>query len=319
MAWVTYVGPLAANPRKLKLDISDTELVENHQRVTLRVRWPDLPDVASIEGYTLEEVGAEKLRCIAERVQCRDLYDLHTLLDGNHIEPLEAWELYLRKAETTTAPKASSARPHESGPARLLGDSTPTSDSGNESCKTTSQEICPPSATSNDKSSVGSGRCSSQLRLSRINQSPRSGWSIPKVERGRILRWKPNSNEQSGPRLRRVDDAQHLNSLVHNAVGIAAHDAFTRTGYYSWPTQQRELGQAVGGVKDHADHPIWRARITLGIVGIRGTWIVLRGRHEDNPHTPVRSASVPSAKSAGSMPLALNRATTSSIGIPSPA
>jgi predicted nucleotidyltransferase component of viral defense system len=98
MAWVTYVGPLAANPRKLKLDISDTELVENHQRVALRVRWPDLPDAASIEGYTLEEVGAEKLRCIAERAQCRDLYDLHTLLDDNHIEPLEAWELYLRKA-----------------------------------------------------------------------------------------------------------------------------------------------------------------------------------------------------------------------------
>jgi predicted nucleotidyltransferase component of viral defense system len=43
-------------------------------------------------------VGAEKLRCIAERVQCRDIYDLYELLDGGHINPLEAWELYLRKA-----------------------------------------------------------------------------------------------------------------------------------------------------------------------------------------------------------------------------
>lgn len=97
-AWITYVGPLASNPRRLKLDISDTELVETHWRVALHARWPDMPVAAAIEGYTLDEVGAEKLRCIAERVQCRDLYDLHELLDGDHIEPLEAWALYLRKA-----------------------------------------------------------------------------------------------------------------------------------------------------------------------------------------------------------------------------
>lgn len=97
-AWITYVGPLAANPRRLKLDISDTELVETHRRVALHARWPDMLTDATIEGYTLDEVGAEKLRCIAERVQCRDLYDLHELLGGGHIEPLEAWRLYLRKA-----------------------------------------------------------------------------------------------------------------------------------------------------------------------------------------------------------------------------
>jgi predicted nucleotidyltransferase component of viral defense system len=57
-----------------------------------------LPTEAAIEGYSLNEVGAEKLRCIAERVQCRDLYDLYELLDGRHIDGLEAWHLYLRKA-----------------------------------------------------------------------------------------------------------------------------------------------------------------------------------------------------------------------------
>jgi len=97
-AWVTYVGPLTAQPRRLKLDISDTELVETHRLVALHARWPDMPETATIEGYTLNEVAAEKLRCIAERVQCRDLYDLHELLDGDHIDPLDAWELYLRKA-----------------------------------------------------------------------------------------------------------------------------------------------------------------------------------------------------------------------------
>jgi uncharacterized protein len=102
-AWVTYVGPLGANPRRIKLDISDTELVESRRRVALLSRWPDLPDDSAIDGYTLDEVGAEKVRCIAERLQCRDLYDMHELLDGGHIDPLEAWHLYLRKAENDQA------------------------------------------------------------------------------------------------------------------------------------------------------------------------------------------------------------------------
>ena len=85
-AWFSHVGPLAARPRKIKLDISDDELVERHHRLPLHPRWPDLPADAAIESYTLDEVGAEKLRRIAERLQCRDLYDLHALLDGHHIE-----------------------------------------------------------------------------------------------------------------------------------------------------------------------------------------------------------------------------------------
>jgi len=32
-------------------------------------------------------------------LQCRDLYDIHELLDDGHVDPLEAWHLYLRKAE----------------------------------------------------------------------------------------------------------------------------------------------------------------------------------------------------------------------------
>ena len=97
--WVTYVGPLGAKPRKLKLDISDDELVTSRARVALQRRWLDLPDDAAIEGYTLDEVSAEKVRCIAERLQCRDLYDMHELLDGGLVDALDAWYLYLRKAE----------------------------------------------------------------------------------------------------------------------------------------------------------------------------------------------------------------------------
>jgi uncharacterized protein len=102
-AWVTYVGPLASRPRTLKLDVSDAELVEAHARIALQARWPDLPEGAEIEGYTLDEVGAEKYRCIAERLQCRDLYDVHELLNAGRVNALEAWELYLRKAANDTA------------------------------------------------------------------------------------------------------------------------------------------------------------------------------------------------------------------------
>ncbi|MHB1446215.1 MAG: nucleotidyl transferase AbiEii/AbiGii toxin family protein [Acidimicrobiales bacterium] len=97
-AWISYVGPLGSRPRRIKLDISDDELVESHHRLRLYPRWPDLPGDAGIEAYTLDEVGAEKLRCIAERVQCRDLYDLHEMLEGQQFDAMAAWHLYLRKA-----------------------------------------------------------------------------------------------------------------------------------------------------------------------------------------------------------------------------
>ena len=113
MTWIRYVGPLRSKPRRLKLDISDNELVEGHHRVALQPRWPDLPDGATIEAYTMLEVGAEKLRCLAERVECRDLIDIDELLEGEHIDPLEAWDLYLRKAENDRTNGKQRTKPHE--------------------------------------------------------------------------------------------------------------------------------------------------------------------------------------------------------------
>lgn len=45
---ITYVGPLAAGkPRRIKLDISESETVENiEQRTILPGVWSDLPDLA---------------------------------------------------------------------------------------------------------------------------------------------------------------------------------------------------------------------------------------------------------------------------------
>lgn len=111
--WISYVGPIGSRPRRIKLDISDTELVEGHHRLSLRRRWPDLPSDAAIECYTLDEVGAEKLRCIAERLQCRDLFDLHELLVAHHIDPMETWLLYLRKAANDQARSRQRTPPRE--------------------------------------------------------------------------------------------------------------------------------------------------------------------------------------------------------------
>jgi len=81
---------------------NSTSPTTSWSRVTIELRlyqrWPDLPGDAAIEAYTLDEVGAEKLRCIAERVQCRDLYDLHEMLEGQQLDAMAAWHLYLRKA-----------------------------------------------------------------------------------------------------------------------------------------------------------------------------------------------------------------------------
>ena len=41
---------------------------------------------------------AEKLRCIIQRVQCRDLFDLHELLVDNAIAVDQVWDLFERKA-----------------------------------------------------------------------------------------------------------------------------------------------------------------------------------------------------------------------------
>lgn len=112
-AWVAYVGPLGSRPRRIKVDISDDEVVESHRRLPMHLRWPDLPDSPAIEGYTLDEVAAEKLRCIAERLQCRDLYDLQMLLDSGDAAPLEVWELYLRKARNDVGRSRATTPPGE--------------------------------------------------------------------------------------------------------------------------------------------------------------------------------------------------------------
>ncbi|MDE3008206.1 MAG: nucleotidyl transferase AbiEii/AbiGii toxin family protein [Acidobacteriota bacterium] len=87
---IAYVGPLhAGKPRYLKLDISDSEFVATvEQRTILDDVWSDLPQALPFFVYPVGEIAAEKLRCIIQRVQCRDLYDIFRLIDDMNV-PLD--------------------------------------------------------------------------------------------------------------------------------------------------------------------------------------------------------------------------------------
>jgi hypothetical protein len=69
---IEYVGPLGAKPRFVKLDLASDELVEDTAVLPIRRRYEDQED-GRVRIYTLEEVTAEKLRCVMQRLQCRDL------------------------------------------------------------------------------------------------------------------------------------------------------------------------------------------------------------------------------------------------------
>jgi uncharacterized protein len=93
---IEYAGPLG-RPRTLKLDLADDELVENTTRRTVLRRYADQADGDCL-AYTLEETAAEKLRCVVQRLQCRDLYDIYELFVMRGLDPGFVWPLFERKA-----------------------------------------------------------------------------------------------------------------------------------------------------------------------------------------------------------------------------
>jgi predicted nucleotidyltransferase component of viral defense system len=96
---ISYVGPLGgAKPRHIKLDVATDEHIESIVQRTVLEVWPDLPDALPFAVYSTEEIGAEKLRCIIQRVQCRDLYDLFRLTEDIGVSLAEIRPLFERKA-----------------------------------------------------------------------------------------------------------------------------------------------------------------------------------------------------------------------------
>ena len=94
---IGYRGPLGRH-RTLKLDIADDELVLNVDNINVLRRWPDLPETGAIRAYTLAEIAGEKLRCVMQRMQCRDLLDVWLLFEDAGVDPRDAAEVFLPKA-----------------------------------------------------------------------------------------------------------------------------------------------------------------------------------------------------------------------------
>jgi predicted nucleotidyltransferase component of viral defense system len=95
---IAYVGPLeAARPRPIKRDLASDEHVESVEQRTILEIWPDLPEPLAFEVYSIEEIAAEKLRCVIQRVQCRDLYDLFRLTEDMNVSLAEIRPLFERK------------------------------------------------------------------------------------------------------------------------------------------------------------------------------------------------------------------------------
>lgn len=94
---IVYRRPGGALGR-IKLNLTEGELVGEPERVSLIGRYLDLPGDVMVVAYGLVEVSAEKLRCVMQRVQARDLIDLHSLLVQHRVDVDDAWLLFTAKA-----------------------------------------------------------------------------------------------------------------------------------------------------------------------------------------------------------------------------
>jgi predicted nucleotidyltransferase component of viral defense system len=86
--YISYVGPLGglgAN-KKVKVDISRSEeLVFEPVLNKVFISYSDQEE-HQLLCYSLEEVLVEKLRCVMQRMQARDFYDIWYLLEVQHMD-----------------------------------------------------------------------------------------------------------------------------------------------------------------------------------------------------------------------------------------
>lgn len=98
---IEFIGPKrTARPRTIKLDISTDELIiDSDVRHSLLHRYDDQPETRPIRTYGLPEAAAEKFRCVMQRLQCRDLYDIWYLLGEAGVDAADIRRHFERKAE----------------------------------------------------------------------------------------------------------------------------------------------------------------------------------------------------------------------------
>lgn len=95
---IRYVGPLGGE-REIKLDLADDELVLEMTDSALIRRYSDqLQERAALPTYTLEEIAGEKLRCVIQRLICRDISDLHRFFVREDVDVEVVWPMFEQKA-----------------------------------------------------------------------------------------------------------------------------------------------------------------------------------------------------------------------------
>ncbi|MFZ7168815.1 MAG: nucleotidyl transferase AbiEii/AbiGii toxin family protein [Bacteroidota bacterium] len=95
---ISYIGPLGGqgNNKKVKVDISRSEqLVFEPVMNDVFIGYSDLEE-HQLLCYTLEEVLAEKMRSVMQRMQARDYYDIWYLLEEHEMDA----GFYLSEFET---------------------------------------------------------------------------------------------------------------------------------------------------------------------------------------------------------------------------
>ena len=81
--YISYVGPLGGfgNNKKVKVDISRSEKLEFESVIKSAIIEYSDEDEYNLLCYSLEELLIEKLRCVMQRMQPRDYYDIWYLLE----------------------------------------------------------------------------------------------------------------------------------------------------------------------------------------------------------------------------------------------
>ena len=99
-AAIDFIGARGQRrPERIKLDLSDDELSGGSvNRLPVLQRYRDQQSSDGMPTYSLVETLAEKLRCLIQRLQCRDAYDLHHLLCEEAVDPVDAWGRFEEKA-----------------------------------------------------------------------------------------------------------------------------------------------------------------------------------------------------------------------------
>jgi predicted nucleotidyltransferase component of viral defense system len=86
--YISYVGPLGGfgNNKKVKVDISRSEKLEFEPVIKEAIIEYSDEEEFNLLCYPLEELLVEKLRCVMQRMQPRDYYDIWYLLEVHRMD-----------------------------------------------------------------------------------------------------------------------------------------------------------------------------------------------------------------------------------------